>query len=274
MISGVSVMLVLVLLGCIVFFSCLMGNLSRYMRENLVVTMMIADEAPDRDVQRYAHFLEGESYVSNVTLVSREQALKEQTEAMGTDPSEFVGYNPFNATIELQLAADYANTDSLEWIAERLKASDLVTDVVYQKDIVDVVNANVSRITLVLMVLAVLLAMISIVLINNTVRLSIYARRFAIHTMRLVGASWSFIRRPFVKRAFWLGVVSAMLADGLVLMGVYLLLDYDPTICEFVHTGDLVLMSVVILVVGLAITVLCSLLTVNRYLRMKEQDMY
>lgn len=272
--SCISVTLVLVLLGCAVFFGQVMRSLSQFMRENLTVTLLVSDDAPDKETQQYAHYLMSEPFVSSAKLISREQALKEQTESMGTDPSEFLGVNPFNASIEMNLRAEYANSDSLMWITRQLRSSNLISDVVYQKDLIDNVNDNVARVAVVLLALSALLAVVSIVLINNTVRLSIYSRRFVIHTMRLVGASWGFIRRPFMARAFWLGMSSAVIANALLIGGIRALIELDAGLATFVSLETIGMMVVVVTVVGLLITMLCSLMTVNHFLRMREKEMY
>ena len=272
--SCISVTLVLVLLGCAVFFGQVMHELSRHMRENLVVTLLLSDDAKDSEMAKFAENLKTRPYVSESKLITREQALEEQSAAMGTDPSEFLGVNPFNASIELNLKAEYANSDSLLSVSKQLEALDIVTDVVYQKDLIDNVNNNVGRVAIVLLALAALLAVVSIVLINNTVRLSIYSRRFVIHTMRLVGASWGFIRRPFMARAFWMGICSALIAIVILIAGARALIHYDESIKAFVTVENTIITASVIIAVGLLITMVCSLMTVNHFLRMRENDMY
>lgn len=272
--SCISVTLVLVLLGAVIFFSQLMRDVSRSMRENLVVTVMMSDDATDAQTMDFAKYLESQIYVADVTLVSSEQALKEQTEAMGTDPSEFIGVNPFTASIDMHMAADYANSDSIQKVTHSLKDNKIVSDIVYQKDLIDQVNGNVNRITLVLLALASLLCFVSIVLINNTVRLSIYSRRFLIHTMRLVGASWGFIRRPFMARAFWMGIAAGVFANGILGVGIKLLMDFDATIQPFINIQMLGITCGAVFAVGMVITMFSSLITVNHYLNMREEKMY
>ena len=145
---------------------------------------------------------------------------------MGSDPSEFLGMNPFVATLELQLKSDYANPDSLMWIARELARRAEVTDVAYQEDLMDRVNSNIRKVSVVLLIIAVLLTFISYSLISNTVRLGVYSRRFLIHTMKLVGASWGFIRRPFMRDGLIVGLVAAILACGLLGAAVWTLYRY------------------------------------------------
>ena len=142
---------------------------------------------------------------------------------MGTDPEEFLGYNPFTASLEIKLHSDYANSDSIAKIEKMIKKNSNIQDVLYRKELIDAVNENIRNISLVLLALAVVLTFISFALINNTIRLAIYSKRFLIHTMKLVGASWSFIRGPFLRKNVWSGVLAGMLcrchSDGNCLLG-------------------------------------------------------
>lgn len=206
-----------------ILFILFAQRLSDSVKENLTVTVLLDGEASRSDIHEFRTALKGERYVYALDYVSKEQALKEQVKAMGSDPSEFLGANPFTASFELRMNALYANSDSLAWITAKLKKNPLVEDVMYQKELVDTVNDNLRRISYVLLGLAVLLALVSFALINNTVRLSIYSGRFVIRTMKLVGASWGFIRRPFMARSFNLGFLSGLLADAVLWGGVHTL---------------------------------------------------
>ena len=234
----ISTAMVLVLLGVIVFSVQTSRNLSAWVKENLTVTVMLGDDVSVNEAKRLCRDLYHRPYARNIDYVSKEQALKEQTEAMGSDPSEFLGANPFVATLELQLKSDYAISDSLKWIVYELQKNPKVTDVAFQEDLMDNVNKNLARMNIVLLCLAVLLTFVSFSLINNTVRLSVYARRFLIHTMKLVGAPWGFIRRPFVRQAVAVGIIAAVLLFGLI------------------------------------ITLLCTWISVNRFLKMTAGDLY
>lgn len=209
-----------------------------------------------------------------MTFISKEQALKEQTKAMGTDPSEFIGGNPFVGSIELQLKADYANSDSLKWIGKELRRIPKVTDITYPQDLMDSVNNNLNKINLVLLVLAVLLSFVSFSLINNTVRLGVYARRFTIHTMKLVGASWGFIRAPFIRNAVSIGLLAAVLADGVLAAGVYALYRYEPDVLLVITWQVMAITGAAVFLFGILITMICSLLSVNRFLAHEAGDLY
>ena len=270
----ISTALVLILLGMVVFSVLSARNLSAYVKENLTVTMMLGEDITDPEARRLCDELRSKPYINRITYISKEQALKEQTEAMGTDPSEFLGMNPFVASIELQLEAQYANTDSLKWISKNLKSDKRVTDITYPQDLMDSVNRNLNKINLVLLVLAVLLTCVSFSLINNTVKLGMYARRFTIHTMKLVGASWGFIRRPFLRRSIGIGVLAAVLADGVLAAGVYVLYTYEPGVMTVVTWPVLAVTGGAVFLFGVLITLLCAYFSVNKFLRMKAGDLY
>lgn len=270
----ISTAMVLVLLGLVVFSVQTSRNLSQWVKENLTVTVVLNDEVSVGDAEQFQQDLIHRPFSKEIHYISREQALKEQTEAMGSDPSEFLGMNPFPATLELQLHSDYANADSLVWIGEELRKNPKVTDVAYQVDLVDSVNRNLAKLNILLLVLAVLLTFISFSLINNTVRLSVYSRRFLIHTMKLVGASWGFIRGPFMKQALLVGILAALIAIIVLGSGVYALYYYEPGIQFVITWRELVITGMAVLVFGLVITLTCSYISVNRFLRMPAGELY
>ena len=270
----ISTAMVLVLLGLVVFSVQTSRNLSQWVKENLTVTVVLNDEVSVGDAKQFQQDLIHRPFSKDIHYISREQALKEQTEAMGSDPSEFLGMNPFPATLELQLHSDYANADSLVWISEELRKNPKVTDVAYQVDLMDSVNRNLAKLNILLLVLAVLLTFISFSLINNTVRLSVYSRRFLIHTMKLVGASWGFIRRPFMKQGLLVGILAALIAIIVLGSGVYGLYYYEPGIQFIITWRELVITGLAVLVFGLVITLTCSYISVNRFLRMPPGELY
>ncbi len=272
--SCISTTLVLVLLGTIVFFITTAANLSRAVRENFTVQVMLSDSVDAVQTRRMQAELSRQPYVRRVDYTSKEAATREQAEALGTDPAEFIGTSPIPASFELHLKADYANNDSLSRFIPALSQRAEVMDVVYQKDLMDNVNHNIRQISLVLLVVAILLTFVSFSLINNTMRLSIYARRFTIHTMKMVGAKRSFIRRPFMARAFWIGVLSALLADGVLAGGIVLLLDWDPSLSGLI---DMVVWTATMGAVGICgilLTLVCAFFSVNRHLRMNTAQVY
>ncbi len=270
----ISTAMVLVLLGLVVFSVLTSRNLSQWVKENLTVTVMLSDDVSVNGAKLLCRDLYHRPYSRNIDYISKEQALKEQTEAMGSDPSEFLGVNPFPATLELQLKSDYANRDSLKWIAKELQNNQKVTDVAYQVDLMDSVNRNLTKLNLLLLGLAVLLTFVSFSLINNTVRLSVYSRRFLIHTMKLVGASWGFIRRPFMNQALLVGVIAALLAIAVLGGLFYGLYYYEPNIVAVITWRELAITAASVLLFGIIITAACSYISVNKFLRMSAGELY
>ena len=270
----ISTAMVLVLIGMVVFSVLTSRNLSRWVRENLAVTVLLNDDVTVDGAKVLSRDLQLRPFAKQLTYISREQALKEQTEAMGSDPSEFLGANPFPASLEMQLHSDYANRDSLHWITEELLQDKRVADVVYPVDLMDSVNSNLAKVNLVLLVVALLLTIVSFTLINNTVRLSVYSRRFLIHTMKLVGASWGFIRRPFIRQALIVGIVSALLA--LMVLGsiAYSLYFYEPDVVKIITWRELTFTGCAVLLFGIVITLTCSWISVNKFLRMSAGEIY
>ena len=272
--SSISTTLVLLLLGLVVFFVLAANNLSVFVRENINFSVLISDDMKETDILKLQKRLNNEPFVKETEYISKKQALKEQTEAMGTDPQEFLGYNPFTASIEIKLHSDYANSDSIAKIEKLIKRNTNIQDVLYQKDLIDAVNENIRNISLVLLALAVMLTFISFALINNTIRLAIYSKRFLIHTMKLVGASWGFIRRPFLKRNIWSGVLAAFIADTILMGAAYWLVSYEPELIRVITPEVMLLVSGAVLVFGVVITFLCAYLSINKYLRMKASTLY
>ena len=270
----ISTTLVLVLLGMVVFSVLTARNLSAYVKENLTVTVMLGDNVSVNQAHLLCRDLYHRPSTRNIDYISKEQAKREQTAAMGADPSEFLGFNPFVATLEVQLKADYVNRDSLRWISAELRRNPRVTDVAYQEDLMDKVHDNLQKINAVLLVLAVLLTCVSFSLVSNTVRLNVYSRRFLIHTMKLVGASWGFIRRPFMRSAMWVGLAAAVFACAILGGGVYALYCYEPAILLVITWRELAVTGAAVVVFGIAITMLCSFFSVNRFLRMTAGELY
>ena len=272
--SSISTTLVLLLLGMVVFFVLSANNLSTYVRENIGISVLVSDDMKEPEALKFQKSLNEKSYVKESVYISKEQALKEQTEAMGTDPAEFLGYNPFTASIEIKLNAQYANSDSIAWIEKEILTNKKVMEVSYPQNLIDSVNRNIQKVSIFLLGLAALLTLISFALINNTIRLAIYSKRFLIHTMKLVGASWSFIRRPFLVRNVWIGVLAGIMADAVLLGMAYMLVKYEPQLIEIITPNTLLIVMASVLVFGLAITFLCAYISINKYLRMKASALY
>lgn len=270
----ISTSLVLILLGLVVFTGLTAHNLSEYVKENLTVTVMFGEDVSNHEAAVVCRKMQSRRYVTKLEYITRDQALKEQTAALGTDPSEFLGANPFVPSAELHLKADCANSDSLKWITKDLKSYSQVAEVSYQKDLMESVNSNLRKVMLVMLVIAVLLTLVSFSLINNSVRLSIYARRFSINTMKLVGASWGFIRRPFLAMGAIEGLVAGVIADVVLAAGVYAMYSYEQDIIAVVTWQVLAITGTAVLLFGVMISTICVYFSVNSFLRMPTKKLY
>jgi cell division transport system permease protein len=272
--SGISTTLVLLLLGLVLFCVLTARNLSVYVKENICLSVVVSDDMKEPDILRLQQQLERLPATRQTTYISKQQALAEQIAAMGTDPQEFLGYNPLRASIEVKLHSRYANADSIAAISRLIRQNGLVQEIRYQEDLIDLVNENIRNISLMLLTVALLLTLISFALINNTIRLTIYSKRFLIHTMTLVGASWRFIRRPFLWRSFRLGVLAGIFADVLLGLAAWSLLRYDPDLRSIVTPGVVLTVWLLVLLFGIGITWLCARLSINKFLRMREGRLY
>ena len=272
--AGISTTLVLLLLGLVAFFVLAAHNLSVYVRENISFSILVSDDMKERDILQLQKQLSRQPFVRYTEYISKEQAQKEYIETMGIDPQEFVGYNPLTASIEIKLKSDYANADSIARIEQLIKQDSNVREVSYRKELVNAVNDNIRKISLSLLALAVVLTLISFALINNTIRLTIYSQRFLIHTMKLVGASWAFIRRPFLLRNLWIGLLAGAVASGILWAAARWVVAYEPGLVRVVTPRVMLLVSAVVLASGVLITWLCALFSINKYLRMKAGTLY
>ena len=272
--AGISTTMVLFLLGLVVFFVLTANNLSVYIRENIAFSAILDDGIKETSIIKLQESLNKKGYVKQTVYISKDQALKEQIEAMGTDPSEFLGHNPFNASIEIKLNAGYTHPDSIKWIEKELMENKGILEVSYPQNLLDSVNRNLQKISAFLLGLAILLSLISFSLINNTIRLTIYSKRFLIHTMKLVGASWGFIRRPFITRNLWIGILSGAVANAILTASAYTAVKYEPELLAIVSPESIMIVAAAVMVFGMIITTFCAYISINKYLRMKISELY
>ena len=272
--SIISMSLVLFLIGLVSLLLFVARDMGKQIKENINLSLVIKDDSPAATLKRVEQYLQNSDYVKSFEFISKEDALKEHVETMGDNPAEFLGFNPLKASFEVKLHAEYANVDSVSVIEARLKQFTIIDRIAYQKDMVNLVNDNVARISVLLLAVATMLLLISVALINNTIRVSIYANRFLINTMKLVGATPWFIRRPYIKS----GMINGFFASVVSLTMLSLLMGYI-----FRETGinmfalqkiTLLQVGMIVTVLGVFLTALSSYLAVGRYLRMKTNDMY
>lgn len=272
--ATVSTTLVLIVLGVVVFFALAARSVSVYVKENVNFSLLISDDMPEPEIVKLIDDLRTKPFVRSAEYISKSQALEEMKAELNTDPEEFQGYNPFPAFVKIKLRADYANNDSIAKIEQQLSTNINIQEVLYQKNLIESMNRHVAQLELMLIGLALVLGLISFALINNTIRLTVYSQRFLIYTMKLVGASRSFIRRPFMVRNFWIGIMASLLAN-LALWGaaVWLVMN-EPHLIDVISPEVLLIVSGVVLLTGVSLTLLCAYCSVNRFLRMKASKLY
>lgn len=272
--SCISTTLVLVLLGTVVFFVTVARNFSTSIRENFTISLLLDDNISQQHAYELQTHLKQLRCSRGVAYISKERAQKEQAKALGTDSTDFLSENLMPASFEVRLKAGYANRDSLAQIIPVLKQDTAVLEVNYPESLMDSLNNNIRKISTVMLIVALLLTIVSFELINNTIRLSVYARRFLIHTMALVGASWSFIRRPFLWKAFWIGFISALFAAAVLLGGMYAMVNYEPQMLDLITWEVLAATVGVVFLCGILLTFLCAYVSVNKNLKMSYDKLH
>ncbi|WP_243349891.1 cell division protein FtsX [Parabacteroides sp. FAFU027] len=270
----ISSSLVLFLLGILVIMSLITKELSSYVKENIGFSVIIKDNITDNELTRIQKRFDTAPYVRSSELYSKEKALKELTEELGENPQDFLGSVPLMASVEIKLKSEYANNDSIARIEKVLRNQPYVHDIIYRKDLVQMVNDNMKRIGLVLLSVAAVLMLISIALLNNTIRLTIYSKRFLLNTMKLVGATHGFIRKPFILSNMLNGLLASVLAIGMLSGLLYYMSNEIEGLSTLVSADSLLISFGAVLVLGLLLSVICAFFSVNRYLRMKSENLY
>ena len=270
----ISTTLVLLLLGIMGVLFIAAQSLSKNVQQNLLVTVVLSNSLDDNSIANLKKTLEKDSRVHKSNYISREQALAEESEALKTNPAEILGYNPYEASIELTLKPEYSNSKDLADFEKALINKTGIKEVLYQKELVDTINHNIQRAGVMLLALLVMLTLISWSLIGNLVRLSIYSKRFILHTMKLVGATWGFICRPFIIKNMWIGLFSGILANILLASGLYVLLQNEPGIISLLPINGLAAVATGVILFGITICMLCAFVSVRRFLRMRKNDLY
>ena len=272
--SGISISLVLVLVAAAAVLAANAGGVARWVKENMSVVVMLKQSASEKEGRALAEELAGRPYVKESRFVTKEEGAAEMKELLGEDFLSVFESSPIPLSIELKLDGDAITTDSLGVIKASLLENPRVEEVVYQEALVETLNANLRRIGLVLGIVILLLLIISFALINNTVRLNIYARRFTIHTMSLVGARRSFIARPFVWQAVVQGAISGLIASALLYAGLRLLGRDSGLLALLLDMRLVWLVLVGTVLLGIAICVVSTLLVVNRVAYISKDDLY
>jgi len=270
----ISLALVLFLLGLVGWIFINARLLVNHVKENVAVQVYLKEDASQPDADRLKKIIDAASYTKSALFKSKEEAAEEMKIKTGDDFVAFLGFNPLPSAININLKAEYANPDSIAWIEKEITSDKSVREVVYQKVLIDNISKNTQKMSAIILFFSILLIVIAVALINNTIRLSIYAKRFLIRTMYLVGATQAFIRRPFIVKGIINGVVAGIIADILIVIFIVTANRYIPELLVVQNPNYLVVLFLVTIVTGILISGLSAALSVRRYLRLKAEDLY
>lgn len=249
-------------------------QLSDNVKENIGFQVILNDNVKEVDVAMMQKTLDASDYVKSTEFITKEEAAARLQKDLGEDFINFLGFNPLLSSINVHLKAEYANADSLAWIEKDLLDTKLVKEVIYQKSLVSMINENVQKISLVIIGFSSLLMVIALALINNTIRLSIYSKRFIIKTMQLVGATQGFIRRPFVLNGIKHGIYGAIIAILMLIGVLYFAQRQLPELAELQDQNMLATLFGIVIVLGVIISWISTSLAVRKYLRLKSDELY
>ena len=272
--SVVSITLVLCLLGIAGILILNARKLADYVKENIGISVYLTDDAREVDVFSLQKTLDAKKYVKETRYITREKAAEDFQKELGEDFVEFLGYNPLPSSIDVKLHAPYANPDSFAILEQEFRKYPQVADVAYQKDMIYAINKNIKKISAAIFAISILLFVIAITLINNTIRLTVYSKRFIIRTMQLVGAHHFLIRRPFIIKGITQGFVAALCSIVILTAAIYIA---EKQLGELYSFQDLQILGIVfgmLLIVGIMIAWISTLLSVNRYLKIKTDNLY
>lgn len=272
--TTVSISLVLFLLGLTILIAIVGREISSFMKENVGLSIELPENMSEAAITKLQKELNSSEFVRAAIFVSKDEIKEQLVEDLGRDPEEILGYNPLYNSFEIKLNPEYANPDSLKIVEKQFKSKNLIQNFIYDENDIRMVNTNLSKIGAALFVVAILLTFISFTLIRNTIRLNIYSKRFLINTMRLVGATNAFIRKPFVLQTVGCGIVAAILANISITALLYYLTREYPELISIVRMESLVILYALIIFLGIAITAIATVSAVNRYLRMETNDLY
>ena len=272
--SVISISLVLLLVGVASMLLVNAKSVSDYFKENMQVSVLLKDSVSEEKARSFAEQLQQKAYIKTTTYISKEQGQMELAQMLGEDFLDIFETSPVPASVEITLDADYVSSDSLQVVKDDISKSSLVAEVNYQGSLVDALNANLSRISLVLAFFIILMLFISFVLINNTVRLNVFNRRFTIHTMQLVGATRQFIRAPFMVQAAFQGIFSAFIAIIALIIMLFFLRNGFEQMFEIFRLELLLLVMGIVLVSGLAICMISTYFVVNKLVSLKKDELY
>ncbi|MEK6616008.1 MAG: permease-like cell division protein FtsX [Bacteroidota bacterium] len=270
----ISVSLVLFLMGTLGILFISAKKISDHVKENIGFHVYLKDNAEEDEIERLHNFLNASNYVKSSIYLSKDSAAALYKKDVGEDFVQFIGYNPLPSSMEVQLKADFANPDSIAWIQKQILDFSSVKEFDYQESLVNMINKNVNRIALALIIFIGLLMLIALALINNTIRLAIYSKRFVIKTMQLVGATGGFIRKPFLVNGVKHGIIAGILANLILGAIIYTAVKKIPDIEQITDTGMMIYLFGIVLALGVFISGISTFFAVRKYLRLSSEELY
>ena len=270
----VSIALVLFLIGTLGVLVLNARTLAKEMRENFTFTVILKSDAPEVEIRQFVKELQLKDYVKEAEHISKDEAAKSLQAELGEDFVDFLGYNPLTDVLDIRLKEAFVVSNEIDRIKTEITNNPIVTEVVYDPNLVQLVNENIERIGLILGAGIVLLLIISIALINSSIRLTIYSRRFLLKTMQLVGATSSFIQRPFLMNSLRLGAIGAVIAAFLLLAVGYAVSQYLPEFTDLLDASKLALVFCAMLVLGMLISWTSTWFAVNKFLKIKTDEIH
>jgi len=271
----ISISLVLFMLGILGFLLLSAEKIANRVKENIKLSIFIGDNAKEDEVVKLQNYLNIQTYIKETQYVPKEEAAKSLSKELGEDFVSFLGYNPLKSSIDVYVKSSWGNNDSLKMIKNQLIIrSKVIEDIQYHEPLVQAINNNIRQISLIIVAFSAILTIISLVLINNTIRLFIYTKRFLIRTMQLVGATEKFIRRPFVRRGVVQGFISALLAIGLIVVSLYFAYQEIPELFDVEFYDTVLILFGMVIVVGMLLSWIASYFSVRKYLRINIDDLY
>lgn len=272
--SVVSISLVLLLLGIVGLLMLNAKQMSDYVKENLCFSLIINDEVAEPDIKQFQKSLDTHDFIKSTEYITKDDAAQQLQDELGENFVETLGYNPLSPTINVYLNSDYASPDSIAKLESFFLSKSVVSEVSYQQNLVNLINDNIKKVSIVLLALSALFFLISFALLNNTIRLQIYSKRFIINTMKLVGAKKGFIRRPFIASGALQGLVSSVIAIALLYGIIYFANSQLENIMGSIDPWIIALLFVAVAVIGVLLCVFATLLSINKYLRLKTINLY
>lgn len=273
-VSTLSIALVLVVMGMLMFILLNARSISEHVKRNIGFSIIVKDNVNEAEIKKVQKILDTKPFVASSVFISKEEAAWEFKRELGEDFEQVLGYNPLLPSIEIKLNPLYANNDSLVMIEEKLAAYDVIQEVSYQKSLVEYINDNIRKISIILVVAGIALVLISFTLIRNTIHLSVYSQRFLIKTMQLVGAKPFFICKPFIQNNVWFGFFGSMFANMVLLFAVYFLQKEVGGVIDITNKSLLIMMVVFVFVSGIFLSFVSSWFSVWRYLNTDLNELY